>query len=227
LDEREGRALLVREVDRMATRAEIEELRVAHRRGRALPVEAAESARVRFEAKVDRSGPGECWTWTGYRDRDGYGSIRIGARCGQTLAHRVAWVLANREPIPEGKVIRHECDYPPCVNPAHLLIGTDADNWRDAIERGRARFGFVPGHTLSRRTACRRGHDLTGTAARTKPFRGNPLGQCRECLRLHARDRVRNREAMNAYNRAYYARNRDAVNARNRARRRTSQERAA
>lgn len=90
------------------------------------------SARLERMSKVD----GECRVWTASRDRYGYGRITIRPR-GVLPAHRVAWEAAHG-PIPEGMVIRHKCDNPPCVNVAHLELGTTADNQRDKRERGRS-----------------------------------------------------------------------------------------
>lgn len=88
----------------------------------------------RFEAKVDRSaGPDACHEWTAYR-LNGYGSFSLGGK--MCNAHRVAYVLAYGL-IPAGLVVRHRCDTPPCCNPAHLTIGTAADNSRDMVERDR------------------------------------------------------------------------------------------
>lgn len=36
-----------------------------------------------------------------------------------------------------GKVVRHSCDNPRCIEPEHLVLGTQADNMRDRSERGR------------------------------------------------------------------------------------------
>ena len=78
---------------------------------------------------------GECLVWTRYCNKGGYGQIQINGR--SWMAHRAAYEVAHG-PIPAGKIVRHSCDNPPCVNPEHLLVGTTADNNRDKAERGRA-----------------------------------------------------------------------------------------
>lgn len=88
---------------------------------------------------TDKGAPDECWIWWGYINRGGYGRLLHKETDGRmkTLAHRTSWEMANDEKIPDGWVVRHTCDTPACVNPAHLEIGTHADNVQDQIERGR------------------------------------------------------------------------------------------
>lgn len=81
---------------------------------------------------------GECVVWTGLKDRKGYG--RIGVDGAMLAAHRVAYAEANGD-IPGGLLVRHKCDNPPCINTAHLELGTHADNARDMVERGRSTAG--------------------------------------------------------------------------------------
>jgi hypothetical protein len=83
----------------------------------------------RFWEKIDKRGPDECWPWLGSRlKRCGHGRININGTV--RLAHRVAYELQNG-PIPPGLVVRHRCNFAPCCNPAHLELGTQADNMRD------------------------------------------------------------------------------------------------
>lgn len=91
----------------------------------------------RFWAKVDRRDASGCWEWQAAR-RNGYGSFSLGGRAGTMVsAHRFSWELSNGQ-IPTGKVVRHKCDNPPCVNPSHLVIGSHGENMRDMAERERS-----------------------------------------------------------------------------------------
>jgi hypothetical protein len=86
----------------------------------------------KFWLYVDRREDGECWEWTGFKDKDGYGKIRVGKR--NVAAHRIAWELTHG-PIPDGQLVRHkECNNPGCVNPTHLRLGDHLQNMRDRVE---------------------------------------------------------------------------------------------
>lgn len=99
--------------------------------------------RDRFDRHVVRGADqNACWRWTGATNNKGYGVMNRAT--GSTLAHRIAFELANA-PIPAGQVVRHRCDTPICVNPAHLELGTMKDNTADMVARGRARHGCVSG----------------------------------------------------------------------------------
>jgi hypothetical protein len=90
----------------------------------------------RFWARVDSSSPDSCWPWPGSRSAKGYGRVNAG---GQSMfAHRLAFELANSTLVPHGQVVMHSCDNPPCCNPAHLRIGTYADNSADMVAKGRS-----------------------------------------------------------------------------------------
>jgi hypothetical protein len=87
-----------------------------------------------------------CIEWTGTRHEQGYGRFIVD---GKTVsAHRSAYCDMHGIKLSEidGKVIRHKCDNPPCVNPDHLEIGTQADNIRDCELRGRARHPACEGN---------------------------------------------------------------------------------
>lgn len=101
----------------------------------------------RFWSGVNKFGhPKGCWIWTRYRDEDGYGHFNIHRK--DILAHRFSWMIHNSLPIPDGMLICHDCDNPPCVNPDHLFIGTHQDNRQDAVNKGRTAKGDKSGMRL-------------------------------------------------------------------------------
>lgn len=96
----------------------------------------------RFWSKVKKSGG--CWEWTGGTDERGYGRLWGDDQNRSLKAHRVSWELANG-PIPDGMHVLHHCDNPPCVNPAHLWLGTHDDNMADMVAKGRTGWGDLKG----------------------------------------------------------------------------------
>lgn len=94
-----------------------------------------------FYSRVDTSGgPDACWPWTGEKTSKGYGRVRgwPGVKALSTGAHRVAYDLAHPKRRLGTRQARHTCDNPPCCNPKHLVAGTNLDNRRDSVRRGRA-----------------------------------------------------------------------------------------
>ncbi len=84
-----------------------------------------------------RAMPSGCWEWQGSRNPKGYGTIGRGARGeGITFVHRALWEIVFG-PIPKGLHVLHTCDNPPCANPAHLFLGTQATNMADMVAKGR------------------------------------------------------------------------------------------
>lgn len=91
------------------------------------------NAKQRFWKKVNKEAG--CWIWTGFTNHKGYG-IAKDEQSRTIRAHRLAFRLAGNQ-IPDGMMVLHKCDNPPCCNPSHLFIGTAKDNAQDAIGKGR------------------------------------------------------------------------------------------
>lgn len=95
----------------------------------------------RFWSKVAIGSPDACWEWSASRCR-GYGHTRLQMQDGryERVASRVAWAL-SRGDVPRDQLVCHRCDHPPCCNPRHLFLGSNADNMRDMARKGRAARG--------------------------------------------------------------------------------------
>lgn len=89
----------------------------------------------KFWSRVDRSNPTECWPWTAGASAD-RGMMQWRGR--KTLAYRISWELEHGSPPPSHLHVCHHCDNPRCVRPAHLFLGDDLANVRDALSKGRA-----------------------------------------------------------------------------------------
>lgn len=96
----------------------------------------------KFEALYVPDPNSGCWLWIGYCISTGYGQITAGYYR-RVLAHRLSYELFVG-PLPSSMQVRHKCDTRVCVNPDHLLIGTDQDNRSDMARRGRGSKGPYP-----------------------------------------------------------------------------------
>lgn len=92
------------------------------------------SIQERLYSNVKIGEPDECWPFQGSKDEDGYGYCTY-APAGIHKSHRLAVWLTGREV--DELVVLHECDNPSCCNPAHLIVGTHADNEKDKDAKGR------------------------------------------------------------------------------------------
>lgn len=99
------------------------------------------SARVvtNFSKHISRDGPNGCWEWTSRISAMGYGRFSVRRKDGGVQyysAHRMSYSI-HKGPIPDGLCVLHSCDNPKCVNPEHLRAGTQSDNIKDRMLRGR------------------------------------------------------------------------------------------
>jgi len=81
-------------------------------------VNKATKVKLRFWRQVDRLDSG-CWLWTGSKNVDGYGHLRIGGKL--VKAHRFSWEIIKGE-IPREYELWHLCFDNACVNPSHLVL---------------------------------------------------------------------------------------------------------
>lgn len=94
---------------------------------------------TRYWSRVDKRGPDDCWLWKSNTNGVGYGLLYFG-HSNRLLAHRVAYFLGYG--VDPGKLcVCHRCDTPACQNPAHLFLGSHADNHHDCTAKGRRNFG--------------------------------------------------------------------------------------
>lgn len=154
-----------------------------------LPQGFSNTFHERFWEKVDRNGPmvrpelGPCWRWNGYIGKNGYGQIQRGIRgAGFMNSHVAVWLLTHKSLPPQGMCVCHSCDNRACVNPAHLWLGTDADNNRDMRVKGRAKHVTGEDHGGARltwtqireaRALFKAGHKIADIARRYGMHRGN------------------------------------------------------
>lgn len=99
------------------------------------PIIVTASLHRRFFSKTVDASSG-CMIWTGAVQRNGYGAFRFDRQ--KHDSHVFAWRIGNGGiAVPLGQLVMHTCDCRPCVNPAHLVLGTSSENMKQAHANGR------------------------------------------------------------------------------------------
>lgn len=133
--------------------------------------------------EVSSSG---CWLWLGRLNHKGYGVVRFRGKTWQ--AHRAMY--ADRVgAIPDGLFVLHRCDVRACVNPEHLFTGTNQDNMRDMVTKGRQ----AKGEYLSKRIPITDNHitrtgryQLSAMSGEANPSVKLTDAQCAQILEEYA-----------------------------------------
>jgi len=124
--------------------------------------------RLLSKVRIDEN---DCWLWQGFRNSHGYGHIKVNKKT--CKAHRVSYEVFVAA-IPDGLILMHLCDVPACINPAHLIPGTQKENMADAIAKGRMQGGL---------THCIRGHEFNLTNTYWRKDRPNER-VCKQCRNI-------------------------------------------
>lgn len=127
---------------------------------------------------------GDCWEYTGYRSNLGYGKFSLG-RDRQVFVHRLAYEIFVG-PITGNLLVCHRCDNPPCFNPEHLFLGSQKDNLRDALAKGRCRnkvlFGEDHGMAKLTRAAVKEIRETYKPRVITRPSLAHKFGVHRSVI---------------------------------------------
>jgi hypothetical protein len=90
--------------------------------------------KIRFWKFVELIPFHECWEWIGSKHWTGYGQLHMPGTMGK--AHRISYKIHYGN-FPKELHVLHKCDNPGCVNPHHLFLGTNLDNVKDKVSKGR------------------------------------------------------------------------------------------
>mgnify|MGYP001557851138 CR=1 FL=1 len=135
-----------------------------------------------------------CRVWTGDTTYNGYGRVYYEGQLWQV--HRLAWTLEHGL-IPEGILILHSCDNPPCFEVSHLFSGNQSTNIKDAVSKGRHKSNWIFAHQYrSLQTHCDKGHIYTNKNTYIMP---NGNRRCKECKAAWARKDYERKKVINGY----------------------------
>lgn len=150
-----------------------------------IPASAISRISNRFWKKVNRLGPDDCWNWTGFINRYGYGTfgLNLPNRKRVVTAHRLSHEI-NIGPV-GGFLVMHSCDNRACVNPSHLRLGSNLENMRDRLEKGR--YQAVSRVTCETRSAVIAGYLAGLTITNLSQEHGIDVKTVRNILRSFSR----------------------------------------
>ena len=96
----------------------------------------------KLDVGIEVAGDHECWLWLGTRSDSGYPLVSHKEKT--SVVTRLVLAKKLGRDLRPGEMACHHCDNPPCCNPAHLFVGTAADNARDMAEKFRGTNGSTP-----------------------------------------------------------------------------------
>jgi hypothetical protein len=128
--------------------------------------------RALARVKQDENG---CWIWQGPKQRRGYGLMSHKYFVRQHHVHRILYQLSYGQRLGRWDYVCHACDVTSCVNPAHMWIGTPADNQKDMQAKRRGKY--------QKQSACKHGHEYNNQNTRMT----NGRRTCRICARIRQR----------------------------------------
>jgi len=99
--------------------------------------------------KYSQPQPNGCINFIGCRDSRGYGFCRDSQLRKQEYAHRLAYRTFVAD-LPQGKIVLHKCNNPSCINPLHLVAGTNQENSDQMVREKRHRTVTRPKHSLEK-----------------------------------------------------------------------------
>ena len=113
-----------------------------------------------------------CLIWQGYKDIRGRGTTRYNGK--NVLVHRLIFELINGK---TNLFACHKCDITSCFEPSHLFAGTNSENMKDCVSKGR--------HPEAAMTHCKRGHLYNEINTYYRRVNGKTRRQCRICARKY------------------------------------------
>lgn len=129
--------------------------------------------RVLSRVVMDANG---CWIWQGWKSRRGYGSLPNRVFGGMHV-HRILYQIATEQRLGRWDYVCHACDVPACCNPAHMWVGTPADNQKDMQQKRRGKYQQI--------THCKSGHEFS--QGNTWVHKETGHRHCRMCARIKNR----------------------------------------